>query len=264
MGILFGKTKKKETRVTEQDKAVLQLKQQRDKLKQYQKRILNNLEAERKIAKQLLQDGRKEKAILLLRKKRFMEQMLTKTDGQLMNLEQMCHDIEFAQIERQVLEGLKVGNESLKSLHDMLSIDDIERIMDETREGIEKQQEIDEILGGKLTDEDEEAVLDELESIIAESLPTPVKEPIGEGDEMSTEEELNLPEIPIDGNMNYIFLLQLRSLNYNGDSMETKRNVGDRVKLATWQLIELCRSRYSVAPTGGELQRKKIAQNSSA
>ncbi|GFR17220.1 charged multivesicular body protein 6 [Trichonephila clavata] len=198
MGILFGKNKKKETRVTEQDKAVLQLKQQRDKLKQYQKRILNNLEAERKIAKQLLQDGRKEKAILLLRKKRFMEQMLTKTDGQLINLEQMCHDIEFAQIERQVLEGLKVGNESLKSLHEMLSIEDIERIMDETHEGIEKQQEIDEILGGKLTDEDEEAVLDELESIIAESLPTPVKEPIGEGDEMSTEEELNLPEIPVD------------------------------------------------------------------
>ncbi|GFU33570.1 charged multivesicular body protein 6 [Nephila pilipes] len=197
MGILFGKSKKKETRVTEQDKAVLQLKQQRDKLKQYQKRILNNLETERKIAKQLLQDGRKEKAKLLLRKKRFMEQMLTKTDGQLMNLEQMCHDIEFAQIEHQVLEGLKVGNESLKSLHEMLSIEDIERIMDETHEGIEKQQEIDDILGGKLTDEDEEAVLDELESIIAESLPTPVKEPIiVEGGEMITEEELNLPEIP--------------------------------------------------------------------
>ncbi|KAF8793643.1 charged multivesicular body protein 6-A-like [Argiope bruennichi] len=198
MGILFGKSKKKETRVTEQDKAVLQLKQQRDKLKQYQKRILNNLESERKLAKQLLQDGRKDKAKLLLRKKKFMEQMLTKTDGQLLNLEQMCHDIEFAQIEQQVIQGLKVGNESLKTLHEMLSIDDIERIMDETREGIEKQQEIDEILGGKLTDEDEEAVMNELESIIAESLPTPVTEPIaGEGDKVPIEdEELNLPEIP--------------------------------------------------------------------
>ncbi|GBL99379.1 Charged multivesicular body protein 6 [Araneus ventricosus] len=198
MGIFFGKSKKKETRVTEQDKAVLQLKQQRDKLKQYQKRILITLESERKLARQLLQDGRKEKAKLLLRKKRFMEQMLTKTDGQLINLEQMCHDIEFAQIEHQVLEGLKVGNESLKSLHEMLSIDDIERIMDETREGIEKQQEIDEILGGKLTDEDEEAVMDELESIIAESLPTPVTEPIAdEGEKVPVEdEELNLPEIP--------------------------------------------------------------------
>lgn len=28
-----------------------------------------------------------------------------------------AHDIEFAQIEHQVLDGLKVGNESLKALH---------------------------------------------------------------------------------------------------------------------------------------------------
>ncbi|XP_054707812.1 charged multivesicular body protein 6-A-like [Uloborus diversus] len=193
MGILFGKPKKKSTRVSEQDKAVLQLKQQRDKLKQYQKRLLNSLESERKLAKQLLQDGRKEKAKLLLRKKRFMEQMLAKTDGQLFNLEQMTHDIEFAQIESQVIEGLKVGNESLKVLHEMLSIDEIERIMDETQEGIEKQKEIDEILGGKLSDEDEEAVMNELESIIAESIPTPITD-----NEVPTEEELDLPEVPAD------------------------------------------------------------------
>ncbi|KAG8178626.1 hypothetical protein JTE90_016288 [Oedothorax gibbosus] len=197
MGILFGKTKKKETRVTEQDKAILQLKQQRDKLKQYQKRIVITLESERKLAKQLLQDGRKDKAKLLLRKKIYMEKMLTKTDGQLINLEQMAHDIEFAQIEHQVLEGLKVGNESLKTLHDMFSIDEVERIMDETQEGIEKQQEIDDILGGKLSAEDEEEVLGELESIIAESLPTPAAEPI-KADEDKVAEDLELPEVPTD------------------------------------------------------------------
>ena len=37
-----------------------QLKQQRDKLKQYQKRITLQLEKERHLAKQLLKDGRKE------------------------------------------------------------------------------------------------------------------------------------------------------------------------------------------------------------
>ncbi|KFM81940.1 Charged multivesicular body protein 6, partial [Stegodyphus mimosarum] len=192
MGILFGKQKKKVTRVSEQDKAILQLKQQRDKLKQYQKRLLNSLESERKLAKELLQNGRKEKAKLLLRKKRFMEQMLNKTDAQLHNLEQMAHDIEFAQIESQVIEGLKVGNESLKTLHEMLSIEEIERIMDETQEGIEKQREIDEILGGKLTEDDEDAVMEELESIIAESLPSPVTEP----EKLPEEKVLELPDVP--------------------------------------------------------------------
>ncbi|KAH7949308.1 hypothetical protein HPB49_007670 [Dermacentor silvarum] len=117
MGVLFGKHKKV-SRVTEQDKAILQLKQQRDKIKQYQKKILGSLENERQLAQKLLHEGRKEKAMLLLKKKRFMEQMLEKTDGQLSNLERMVHDIEYTQIEIQVVEGLKVGNESLKKLHE--------------------------------------------------------------------------------------------------------------------------------------------------
>lgn len=167
MGILFAKHKKV-SRVTEQDKAILQLKQQRDKIKQYQKKILFNLENERQLARKLLNDGRKEKAKLLLRKKRFMEQMLEKTDGQLTNLEKMVHDIEFAQIEIQVVEGLKVGNESLKKLHEVLSVEAIEKIMDETQEGIEKQKEIDDLLSGQLTAEDDEAVLAELEALVSE------------------------------------------------------------------------------------------------
>lgn len=167
MGILFGKHKKV-SRVTEQDKAVLQLKQQRDKIKQYQKKILMSLENERSMAKKLLQDGRKEKAKLLLKKKRFMEQMLEKTDGQLTNLERMTHDLEYAQIELQVVQGLKVGNEALKRIHDVLCIEDIERLMDETQEAVEKQKEIDELLSGQLTAEDDEAVLAELDALVAE------------------------------------------------------------------------------------------------
>ena len=41
---------------------------------------------------------------------------------------------------RQVLDGLKDGNAALKKMHDLVSIDEIERIMDETQEGIEKQK----------------------------------------------------------------------------------------------------------------------------
>jgi hypothetical protein len=40
----------------------------------------------------------------------------------------------------QVIDGLKVGNEALKKIHDVLSVDEVERILDETREGVEKQR----------------------------------------------------------------------------------------------------------------------------
>lgn len=164
MGNVFGR-KSRSSRVTEQDKAILQLKQQRDKLKQYQKRITLQLEKERALAKQLLKDGRKEKALLLLKKKRYQDQLLEKTESQISNLERMVQDIEFMQIEMKVIEGLKVGNECLKSMHEVMSIEDVEKILDETQESIEYQRQIDEMLAGALTQEDEEAVLAELEAI---------------------------------------------------------------------------------------------------
>lgn len=78
MGNLFAK-KTPKSRVTEQDKAVLQLKTQRDKLKQYQKKIQNNLDKEREMAKKLIKEGKKDRALLLLKKKRAQESMLAKT-----------------------------------------------------------------------------------------------------------------------------------------------------------------------------------------
>ncbi|KAE8283850.1 Charged multivesicular body protein 6 Chromatin-modifying protein 6 [Larimichthys crocea] len=163
MGNLFGK--KKPSRVTEQDKAVLQLKQQRDKLRQYQKRIHLQLEKERRLAKQLLKDGKKEKALLLLKKKRYQDQLLDKTENQIGNLERMVQDLEFAQIEKKVIDGLKVGNECLKKMHKVMSIEEVERILDETQDSIEYQRQIDEMLAGSLSQEDEDAVLAELEAI---------------------------------------------------------------------------------------------------
>jgi len=114
----------------------------------------------------------------LLRKKKYQEQVLTRADGQLENLERMVHDLEFAQIEIKVVDGLKTGNTALKQLHALLSIDEIEKVMDETREGIEKQREIDEVLTSTFAIEEEideseiEAELDALmEADINEKAP---------------------------------------------------------------------------------------------
>ncbi|XP_008435834.1 charged multivesicular body protein 6 [Poecilia reticulata] len=204
MGNLFGK--KKQSRVTEQDKAILQLKQQRDKLRQYQKKINLQLEKERQLAKQLLKDGKKEKALLLLKKKRYQEQLLDKTENQISNLERMVQDLEFAQIERKVIDGLKVGNDCLKKMHEVMSIEEVERILDETQDSIEYQRQIDEMLAGSLTQEDEDAVLAELEAITqgdvelpeVPSEPLPVapeaaeKKPVSENDRPRKKQEREL------------------------------------------------------------------------
>lgn len=65
------------------------------------------------------------------------------------------HDLEFTQIESQVLDGLKRGNESLKKMQEVMSLDEVEKIMDDTADAVEYQRQISDLLGGSLTDEDE-------------------------------------------------------------------------------------------------------------
>lgn len=109
------------------------------------------------------------------------------------NLESLVHDLEFAQVEIKVIDGLKVGNTALKKLHDVLSIEDIEKVMDETQEGVEKQNEINEILMGTLTDKDEAAVEAELDEL----LKLDVKETNLETPKITqTPEEVQLPDVP--------------------------------------------------------------------
>lgn len=88
----------------------------------------------------------------------------------------MVQSIEFAQIEMKVLEGLQIGNQCLNKMHQVMSIEEVERILDETQDAVEYQRQIDELLAGSFTQEDEDAVRAELDAI--------------------TQEQLELPEVP--------------------------------------------------------------------
>jgi len=142
MGSLFSK-KKTKSKVNQHDKAVLDLKVQRDKLKQYQKKCGAVVARETEIARQLLKEGKKKQALLALKKKKYQEVLLTKSDNQLSTLQEMIDSVEFAQIEQKVFESLKDGNQVLKEIHSQMSIDEIENLMLDTQEAITYQKEIE-------------------------------------------------------------------------------------------------------------------------
>lgn len=75
--------KTSKVKITPQDKAILELKVQRDKLHLYQKRMANIIERETQIAKEHLKNKDKRRALLAMKKKKYQESLMVKTDAQL-------------------------------------------------------------------------------------------------------------------------------------------------------------------------------------
>ncbi|KUI67237.1 Charged multivesicular body protein 6 [Cytospora mali] len=166
------------SRVTAQDKAILDLKTQRDKLHQYQRRITVLTDRETDIARQMLAQGDKKRALLALRRKKYQESLLAQTDAQLEQLEKLTSNVEFALIQKDVVFGLQQGTKVLKEIHsEMGGIEHVEKLMGETADAIAYQNEVSEMLGGKISNQDEDEVEDELAALEAE-LSEPQSQPL--------------------------------------------------------------------------------------
>jgi charged multivesicular body protein 6 len=111
------------------------MKNQRDKLHQYQRKVTVLTTRESDIAKKLLAQGNKPGALLALRRKKYQESLLAKTDAQLEQLEQLTASVEFAQVQKDVVFGLQQGTKVLNEIHkEMGGIDHVEKLMGENEE----------------------------------------------------------------------------------------------------------------------------------
>lgn len=117
------------------------MKNQRDKLHKYQKRITVLTNRETEIAKEMLAKGDKQRALLALRRKKYQESLLTKTDQQLEQLEKLTSSVEFALVQKDVVFGLQQGTRVLQEIHkEMGGLEHVEKLMGETADAIAYQQ----------------------------------------------------------------------------------------------------------------------------
>ena len=148
------------------NRAILDMKNQRDKLHQYQKRITVITDRETEIAKECLARGDRSKALLALRRKKFQESLLARTDAQLETLEQLTSNIEFALVQKDVIYGLQQGTAVLKQIHaEMGGIENVEKLLGENEDARAYQRELSEMLGGKMSNQEEDDVEDELDAL---------------------------------------------------------------------------------------------------
>ncbi len=184
-------------KISAQDKAILDMKLQRDKLHQYQRRITLLTSRETEIAKQCLRSHDRPRALLALRRKKYQQSLLQKTDQQLAQLEVLTSDVEFALVQKDVLFGLQQGTKVLKQIHrEMGSLESVEKMVGDGEEEMKYQEEVAEALKGRMTNQEEDEVEDELEMLVtqANGIPDATLEP--EPAKYRTKGRFSLPDAP--------------------------------------------------------------------
>ncbi|TID31213.1 hypothetical protein CANINC_000156 [Pichia inconspicua] len=202
----MGNTTSTNPKITHHDKAVLQLKLQRDKLTKSKQKIQVVLNREDQIIRQLVKENNLEKAKLALRKKKRQQSLLSTLERQSSTLEELIDTIEFKLIEKDVFYGIQEGAKVLKEINNEMSLEKVEKIMDESAEAVSYQNELSERLSGLLTNQEESEVDEELRQLEIEmgivkpiELPNAPVKKLPEIDTVSVEipEEGTTTEVPI-------------------------------------------------------------------
>mmetsp|Transcript_9503 Transcript_9503/g.11825 ORF Transcript_9503/g.11825 Transcript_9503/m.11825 type:complete len:231 (-) Transcript_9503:119-811(-) len=168
------------------DQAVLKLKVTRDRLEKAKKKSETERDLYIQKAKALMKEGKKDQAKLALRTKRYKEKHLENLDNQLFKLVQMVNNVEWAESQLEVIDGLKSGTEALKQLNELMPVEEVERIMDENAEALAEQEEISNLLSEGLNEQDEADALAEYETLFQEQQKATTKNTV----------DVNLPQVP--------------------------------------------------------------------
>lgn len=155
-------------RLKSQDKAILELKLLRDKVHIYQQKLYKNQDLFLAQARESLKNGRETRARTILKIKKYEENMLDRSEAQLITLEQLVKDIEYAQIQKDIVFGIEQGNRALKQIQSIMSVEKVQRIMADTAEAQAYQQEVDDVISGQMSRQDEDEVESEWKALVNE------------------------------------------------------------------------------------------------
>ena len=157
MGEVFGKPKKPQKKmtdkalaakatITEKDRAILNLKTSRDKLRKYQRGLDVESADLREKAATLVSQGKKTRALLLLKIRKLKEERTNEIDGQLYRLYEEIEKVESADLNVTILRAIEAGTKVMQDIQKEYSIERVEQLMEDSAEAIEKEKEISAML----------------------------------------------------------------------------------------------------------------------
>lgn len=168
-----------------EQKALMDCKQCRDKIKGLIKRLERTSQKKRDKAKELLKNKEKERARIYLKQSKFHSDQLKVYDGQLEMIETQISQLETSMQMAECLKVLENGNTVLKKMQEEINIEKWEQVSDDMKELKAQQDEIGEFLKQQNISEEEfdGEVEDEIKKMEKEILAS---------------NDLNLPNAPKD------------------------------------------------------------------
>ena len=137
---------RKPVKLDETEKAILECKQCRDKIKQYIKKLSQREKKCHEKAKELVRTKQKDRAKIYLRQSKLHREQIKVSDGQLEMVESQIARIESAQNLQECMACLKQGNEVLSKLQSTIKLEEWEKVKDDMDELKEKDKEVSDYL----------------------------------------------------------------------------------------------------------------------
>ena len=181
--------------INEEEKALLDCKICRDKIKKYIKSLEKNAALKKEKAKEALQNKNKDRARLNLRQAKMYQEQIKTADGQLEMIETQISQIETAQSQRSAMSVLKEGNEVLKKLQSEVNAEKFQEIADDMEEIKEQQNELSEFFKSRGIEENDEELDNELDKLLDSVQKEQAKIDLLSANKESLDEEENKEEV---------------------------------------------------------------------
>ena len=148
MGICGEEPKKQPAppKLNQNEQAILQCKQCRDKIKGYIKRLSEREKKSKLKVRELLAAKERDRAKFYLRQAKLHSAQIKVYDGQLEMIENQISQIESAANMQQCLTVLNNGNAVLKKMQESIKIEEWEKVKDDLEELKEKDKEVSDFL----------------------------------------------------------------------------------------------------------------------
>ena len=152
--------------INQEEKALLDCKMTRDKIKTYIKRLERNANLKKEKAKDALRAKNKDRAKYNLKLSKMYQEQIKTADSQLTMLEEQISNIEQATTQRDAMKVLEKGNEVLKNLQKECNIEKWEKISDDMNDLKEQQDEINQFFRDRSMDDVDDDVEEEMNKLI--------------------------------------------------------------------------------------------------